>query len=148
MGAANYKSPEQLPDGRVTFRICAPDATTVTLGSADNEDISPNLFMGGTGRPMTKDEKGLWSVTTPKPLAPDTYRYFFLVNGVRVPDPGAREYSLERSNIDSLVEVTGPAGDYPDISQQYSARECGEDRVLVRASRRCAPDACLHAARI
>jgi enterochelin esterase-like enzyme len=112
MGAANYKSPEQLPDGRVTFRICAPDATTVTVGSSDNEDISPNLFMGGTGRPMTKDEKGLWSVTTPKPLAPDTYRYFFLVNGVRVPDPGAREYSLERSNIDSLVEVTGPAGDY------------------------------------
>jgi enterochelin esterase-like enzyme len=112
MGAANYKSPEQLPDGRVTFRICAPDATAVALGSSDNEDISPNLFMGGTGRPMTKDEKGLWSVTTPKPLAPDTYRYFFLVNGVRVPDPGAREYSLERSNIDSLVEVTGPAGDY------------------------------------
>ena len=36
---------------------------------------------------MTKDEKGLWSVTTPKPLAPDTYRYFFYVNGVRSPIP-------------------------------------------------------------
>jgi enterochelin esterase-like enzyme len=112
MGAANYKSAEQLPDGRVTFRLCAPDATTVGLGSSDNEDISPNSFMGGTGRPMTKDEKGLWSVTTPKPLAPDTYRYFFFINGVRVPDPSAQEYSLERSNIDSLVEVKGPAGDF------------------------------------
>jgi enterochelin esterase-like enzyme len=112
MGAASYKSTEQLPDGRVTFRICAPDATNVGLGSSDNEDISPNSFMGGTGRPMTKDDKGLWSVTTPKPLAPDTYRYFFFVNGVRVPDPGAREYSLERSNVDSLIEVKGPAGDF------------------------------------
>ena len=112
MGAANYKSAEQLPDGRVTFRICAPDATAVGLGSSDNEDISPNSFMGGTGRAMTKDDKGLWTVTTPKPLAPDTYRYFFFVNGVRVPDPAAREYSLERSNVDSLVEVMGPAGDF------------------------------------
>jgi enterochelin esterase-like enzyme len=112
MGVARYKSAEQLPDGRVTFRMCAPDATTVALGSSDNEDISPNMFMGGTGRPMTKDEKGLWSVTTPKPLAADTWRYFFVVNGVRVPDPAASEYSLERSNIDSLVEVKGPAGEF------------------------------------
>jgi enterochelin esterase-like enzyme len=112
MGMPAYKSTEQLSDGRVTFRICAPDATTVGLGSSDNEDISPNMFMGGNGLAMTRDEKGLWSVTTPKPLDPDTYRYFFVVNGVRVPDPAAREYSLERSNIDSLVEVTGPAGDF------------------------------------
>ena len=112
MGMANYKSAEQLPDGRVTFRICAPDATAVGVGSSDNEDISPNSFMGGTGRAMVKDEKGLWSVTTPKPLAPDTYRYFFFVNGVRVPDPVAREISLERQNIDSLIEVTGPAGEF------------------------------------
>ncbi len=112
MGTANYKSAEQLPDGRVTFRICAPDATAVGLGSSDNEDISPNSFMGGTGRAMTRDEKGLWSVTTPKPLAADTWRYFFFVNGVRVPDPAAREYSLERSNVDSLVETMGPAGDF------------------------------------
>lgn len=112
MGLANYKSAEQLPDARVTFRICAPDAASVGLGSSDNEDISPNTFMGGTGRPMTKDEKGLWSVTTPNPIAAGTYRYFFFVNGVRVPDPSAREYSLERSNIDSLIEVIGAEGEF------------------------------------
>jgi enterochelin esterase family protein len=110
--APAYKSPEPLPDGRVTFRLCAPDAAKVALGSSDNDDIAPNSFMGGTGRPMTKDDKGLWSVTTPNPLAPDTYRYFFYVDGARLPDPAALEYSLERSNVDSLVEVPGPAGDY------------------------------------
>jgi enterochelin esterase-like enzyme len=112
MSTANFKSTEQLPDGRVTFRICAPDATTVALGTSDNEDIAPNIFINATGRPMTKDDKGLWSVTTLKPLAPDTYRYFFFVNSVRVPDPAAPEFSLERSNIDSLIEVKGPAGDF------------------------------------
>jgi enterochelin esterase family protein len=111
-GIGNYKSPEQLPDGRITFRMCAPNAVTVAVGSADNDDISPNTFAGGAGKPMTKDELGLWSVTTSKPIAPDTYRYFFFVDGVRVPDPLATEISLERANIDSLVEVKGPAGDY------------------------------------
>lgn len=112
MGIANYKSAEQLPDGRVTFRMCAPDATTVAVGSSDNDDIAPNSFVGGKGRPMTKDDKGMWSVTTPNPIAPNTYRYFFFVDGVRVPDPAAREFSFERSNVDSLIEVTGAAEDF------------------------------------
>ena len=104
-GTASYKSPEQLADGRVTFRLCAPNAVAVAVGSSDNDDISPNTFGGGMGRPMAKDDLGLWSVTTPKPIAPDTYRYFFFVDGVRVADPAASEYSLERANLDSLVEV-------------------------------------------
>lgn len=112
MATANYKSAEQLPDGRVTFRLCAPDATAVAVGSSDNDDIAPNSFVGGKGRPMTRDDKGLWSVTTPNPIAPNTYRYFFFVDGVRVPDPAAREFSFERSNVDSLIEVTGPAEDF------------------------------------
>ena len=70
MGTANYKSAEQLPDGRVTFRMCAPDAMTVSLGSCDNEDIAPNVFTEGKRRPMSKDDKGLWSVTTPNPPIP------------------------------------------------------------------------------
>lgn len=59
----------------------------------------------------TRDDKGLWSGTTPKSLARDTYRYLFFVNGVCVADLSLG-ISLERSNIDSPVEVTGPGGDF------------------------------------
>ncbi len=146
MGTGNYKSPEQLPDGRVTFRICAPDATTVTLGSSDNEDIAPNSFTGGRGRPMTKDDKGLWSVTTPNPLAPNTYRYFFFVDGVRVPDPAAREFSLERFERRLARRGHRSGRGFRGVAQQYSARQRGYGRILVGTPRRRAAHACVHAA--
>lgn len=96
-GIGSYKSPEVLPDGRITFRLCAPNATAVAVGSADNDDISPNTFGGGAGRPMVKDELGLWSVTTDKVIAPDTYRYFFFVDGVRAfGSTGARVFARTR----------------------------------------------------
>src|SRR6185369_13711133 len=67
---ANYQSVEQLSDNRVTFRICAPDATAVSVTSSDIADVIP-MGINGTpnGLAMTKDGKGLWSVTTPAPVA-------------------------------------------------------------------------------
>jgi enterochelin esterase family protein len=36
---ASYQSVEQLPDRRVTFRMCAPDATSVSVVSNDIADL-------------------------------------------------------------------------------------------------------------
>ena len=73
----NLVSPEVLPDRRVTFRIAAPKASDVT-------------FTGDwiTGEPakLTKDEKGVWSITL-GPLAAATYIYSFNVDGMAIPDP-------------------------------------------------------------
>jgi enterochelin esterase-like enzyme len=109
---ATYKSVEPLPDGRVTFRVCAPNATTVSLTSNDIGDVIP---MGGSsggpaGLAMTRDERGLWSVTTPAPIAPDTYRYTFTVNGVAMPNPQGSTYSETRLGITGTFEVPGPDG--------------------------------------
>ena len=73
-GGPTVKSPEISPDGHITFRLRAPNATEV--------------FVNFSGRlPMTKDDQGVWSATTAKAFDPDYYGYTFLVDGVTVPDP-------------------------------------------------------------
>jgi enterochelin esterase family protein len=61
---------------------------------------------------MTKDEKGLWSVTTPVPVAPDTYRFNFSVNGVALPNPQGTTFSETRVGINGTFEVFGPEGEF------------------------------------
>lgn len=108
-GPARYRSVEVGADGRVTFRLCAPDATDVRVTSAD----MPDVIRFGQGGPqalrMTKDATGLWSVTTDVPVAPDNYRYSFQVNGATVPDPQAVTFSRERTGTQSTLEVPGAA---------------------------------------
>lgn len=108
-GPVTWKSVDPQPDGRVTFRLCAPDATTVQVASAD----LPGIVPFGTATPglaMTRGADGVWSVTTAKPVEADNYRYTFLVNGVVVPDPQSTTFSKERTGTRSTFEMPGPAG--------------------------------------
>jgi enterochelin esterase-like enzyme len=105
-GPASYKSVEALPDRRVTFRLCAPNATWVTVTSSDVADVIP---MNG-GLAMTRDAQGLWSVTTPAPIAPDNYRFSFNVDGVAVQDPQGTTFSLTRVGQFGTFEVPGAEG--------------------------------------
>lgn len=108
---AAYRSVEQLPDGRVTFRLCAPEAVAAKVISNDIDPVIP-MGIGGTARglTMTKDATGLWSATTAQPVPPDTYRFAFEVDGVKVPDPQGTAFSHERVGTNSTFEVTGQAG--------------------------------------
>lgn len=103
-----HKSVEPLSDGRVTFRLCAPQAQRVKLISNDMDGVIQLGPQGGL--PMTRDDSGLWTVTTPVPVPADNYRYNFEVDGARVPDPLATTFSRERAGINSTVEIAGPAG--------------------------------------
>jgi enterochelin esterase family protein len=109
---AAYKSVEVLADQRVTFRLCAPEARTVRLTSPDLYNIVPQGFPPGSeaGLAMTRADDGLWSVTTPKAVPADTYRYDFRVDGVSVPDPQVSTYVHDRAGVHSLMEVPGPEG--------------------------------------
>jgi hypothetical protein len=106
---ASYKSVEPLADGRVTFRLCAPNAAWVSVTSSDIADVIP---MGPVGLPMTRDAQGLWSVTTPAAIAPDTYRFSFSVDGAAVPDPQGTTFSLTRVGQFSTFEVPGAEGTF------------------------------------
>lgn len=71
-------SPELLSDGSATFRFHAPNAKEVLI---DGE-------WSRTKTPLTKDPKGIWSVTLKFP--PELYQYRFVVDGASVPDPNNR----------------------------------------------------------
>jgi enterochelin esterase family protein len=92
-------SPEVRPDRTVIVRLHAPKAGDVALS-------------GELGRkPMTKDDRGVWSVTV-GPLEPDQYSYSFTVDGATVVDPRNTKLKIGRGSFVNLVEVPGnPAQD-------------------------------------
>ena len=100
-------SPEVHPDRTVTFRIRAPQATTVTL---TGDWLATLASSTGGPTPMTKDASGVWSVTT-VPLEPTVHLYFFTVDGMNIADPINPKLKLRVRTSASLVEVpdTPPA---------------------------------------
>src|SRR5262245_52625715 len=92
------RSPEIAADRRVTFRLLAPKAAEVTVTGE---------FMNGA-KSMTKDEKGLWSLTV-GPIEPEIYYYNFTIDGVRTIDPHnpAVKTGSTPSTISSVLEVKG-----------------------------------------
>jgi len=90
------QSAEVSPDGRVTFRLNAPDATAVVVNGN---------WEGGRGLAMTKDPSGVWTVTTP-PLEAELWNYTFSVNGAAMLDPG--NYHVVRDGTRFLNSVLVP----------------------------------------
>lgn len=73
-------------DRRVTFRVEAPEARKVEIQPGGNDN--------GLGRgpyPMTRDDKGLWTVTIP-PAVPGFHYYWVTIDGFRANDPGSETY--------------------------------------------------------
>ena len=64
-------------------------------------------------QPMQKDDQGLWSVTV-GPLEPAIYSYKFVVDGVRVLDPGNPYIQQGIEGSFSLLEVPGDAPAFYD----------------------------------
>ena len=78
------QSPVIQPDGSVTFNLSAPNATSVVLDG--DFPLVGNYHGDRKTTALTKDDKGLWSVTV-GPLKPDYYSYSFNVDGLRTLDP-------------------------------------------------------------
>jgi len=119
------RSPEVQPDGRVTFRLRAPNAHEVQLHSE-----------GVSGTAMTKDSQGVWSFTS-EPLEPDIYSYSFAVDGLRLIDPSNPRMKYNLLNNDSQLHVPGPgslAWELNDVPHGqvhhhfYKSAVAGDDR--------------------
>jgi len=88
-------SPVVHPDRKVTFRLHAPKARTVTLGCR----FAPGL------KPMKKDPNGIWSLTL-GPAEPGLYEYYFVADGFQTIDPANPDVKLGLRPRVSLVEVS------------------------------------------
>jgi enterochelin esterase-like enzyme len=89
------KSPEVGADGRVTFRLRAPNAKEVLVA------------MGPTRLPMQNDQQGVWTVTTDV-LAPNYYTYSMVIDGTTVNDPANRQVETSFGSFRSMFVVPGP----------------------------------------
>jgi enterochelin esterase-like enzyme len=101
--------PKVQPDGRVTFRLKAPDANTVQVqpGGADNG-------LGKGPFDMTRGANGTWAVTTP-PAVPGFHYYWLLVDGVAVNDPGSETF-FGYGKPTSGVEVPDKGADFYQVN--------------------------------
>ena len=86
--------PRVYADGRVTFRVHLPQAQSVQLEGGQGLCDKPV--------PLTKDDKGDWSVTL-APRVMGFHYYWFNVDGTRLNDPGSETffgYNRETSGIE------------------------------------------------
>ncbi len=123
-GAPPIKSPEVSADGKVTFRLRAPNAKEV--------------FVTGIGQrlAMQMDDKGVWTATTDT-LKPDIYTYSFSVDGLTVNDPANPLFKTSYGSAgNSLVHVAGPVSwePAPGVARgaltrhYYHSAVAGDDR--------------------
>jgi len=123
-GGPAVVSPQIETDGRVTFRIYAPQASTVTV----NGDIAGGLVReegqdaaGGAGRggppaaPMTKSADGIWSGSTIRAVKPGAWRYTFNVDGVTTVDSRNGMTSPSQTQVQSLLVVPGDFSETRDV---------------------------------
>ena len=100
-----FVSPEVSADKRITFRLHAPDATSVTLRAGDIPQAARANLQ------FAKAENGVWEATTAA-VEPGAYRYVFVVNGVGVIDP--RNTAISESNTTTWSVATVPGSEVMD----------------------------------
>ena len=93
---------------RVTFRVRAPSAKKVEVvpGGSDNG-------LGSGPLAMTRDESGVWTVTTP-PTVPGFHYYWFSVDGFACNDPNTRTFFGWNKEC-SGIEIPDPSLDFYDL---------------------------------
>jgi enterochelin esterase-like enzyme len=131
-GGPAYVSPEISADGRVTFRLLAPQAATVTVGGDINGGLvpdpnapAPSADAQGPGRgggrggtpavTMTKGENGVWSGTTVRAVKPGAWRYTYSVDGMPAIDLRNTRTSPNQTQVQSLLVVPGDFSETRDV---------------------------------
>lgn len=114
-------SPQVAADGRVTFRIFAPRASSVTLAGDISQGIVHDADMHNGAQiiaavlPMVKDESGVWTGTSVAPIRAGAWRYHFNVDGMSVVDSRNVNVSPYQASEESLLVVPGDFSETRDV---------------------------------
>lgn len=145
-GGPAVVSPQIESDGRVTFRILAPQATNVTVTGDVNGSLvpapgapPPAAAAGGRGGGtpavvMARGENGVWSGTTIRAVRPGAWRYNFNVDGVVTVDARNTRTSPNASQVQSLLVTPGDFSETRDVphgavaSVRYVSKALGNAR--------------------
>ena len=101
-------------DHRVTFRMHAPDAHSVTLNG--------DFLLGAPAVTLTKGADGTWTYTS-APLTPDSYTYNFTVDGVMVLDTRNQNFKDTPNSLFNFFDM-------PDATTEFMAlRDVPHGRV-------------------
>lgn len=129
-GVARLVSPEVASDGRVTFRLRAPNAKEVYVTG-----VVQGTAPGGGRLEMKKNDEGVWTATT-EPMQPGIYQYAFNVDGMRITDPGNNRFQtgFNSANSSRLHVPGGLWSPAPGIARGaitkhfYHSAVAGDDR--------------------
>jgi len=139
MGRERIVSPE-IGDANVTFRFSAPYADSVKITGGFTPTRKMKTSFGSMDVPtsidMTKDDKGLWSITLPLP-SPELYTYSFIVDGVSVNDPNNIFMQRDGTRYLSVLLVPGELTEnYYEAKQRGDLNEVWYDSPTLGMTRR------------
>ncbi|MEJ2161941.1 MAG: alpha/beta hydrolase-fold protein [Robiginitalea sp.] len=114
-------SPQVHEDGRVTFRLLAPEALEVKVSG----DWMPRVGYGRASAALQKQGDTLWTYTTGS-LPPELYWYNFIIDGVRTTDPANAHLIRDVSSVFNIFVVPGERGDL------YSVQDVPQGTIAKR----------------
>ena len=129
-GGPAIVSPQIESDGRVTFRIYAPQASTVTVTGDIGQGLVAAEPAAGTANPapanpagrggpppvaLEKGADGVWSGTTIRRIKPGAWRYLYSVDGVPTVDPANVNVSPNQTRVQSILYVPGDFSETRDV---------------------------------
>jgi len=134
-------SPQIASDGRVTFRVFAPQAASVAVAGDISQGVVHEMPSGSigqsapTGIPMEKGSDGVWSGTSALPMKPGAWRYHFMVDGMTVVDSRNVNTSPYQAQMESLLIVPGDFSETRPVPHGAVLRVHYVASTLANASR-------------
>ncbi|MGI6792758.1 alpha/beta hydrolase-fold protein [Bacteroides sp. KG68] len=120
-GGAPVVSPEIHDDNTVTFRLKAPKAMKVQVTGDFLPTQKINTPFGefdGPGVADLKEEKdGVWEFTTPEPLKPELYSYSFIVDDLKMMDPGNVYMIRDVASVTNVFIIGGGRADLYKVNK-------------------------------